>query len=170
MADKMTPEQRHRCMSHIKSKDTKPEMLVRRWLWSEGYRYRLNVKKLPGKPDIVLSKYSTVIFINGCFWHAHEGCDKYRVPSTNVDFWTAKFARNKARDERNYKLLHKLGWYVLVVWECQLTKYRYRDTLMALSRRLSQIYMETHGVKLYDIGEENQAEQLAAESNVDYKA
>lgn len=148
MADKMTPEQRHRCMSHIKGKDTKPELMVRRWLWRQGYRYRVNVKSLPGRPDIVLPRYSTVIFVNGCFWHAHDDCHKYRMPQSNHDFWAAKFKRNKERDERNYKLLHNQGWYVLVVWECQLEKSTRRATLISLSRRLSQIYLDTHKVNL----------------------
>ena len=162
----MTPEQRHRCMSHIRSRDTKPEMIVRRWLWRQGYRYRLNVKQLPGRPDIVLTKLSTVIFVNGCFWHAHEGCDKYRVPLTNVDFWTAKFRRNRERDERNYRLLHKMGWYVLVVWECQLSKENRSATLLALSRRLSQIFLETNGAKLYP--SEDESIPLAAEPQMEY--
>lgn len=163
----MTPEQRHRCMSHIRSRDTKPEMIVRRWLWKQGYRYRLNVKQLPGRPDIVLPKFSTVIFVNGCFWHAHEGCDKYRVPYTNVDFWTSKFHRNRERDERNYRLLHKMGWYVLVVWECQLAREQRRDTLLALSRRLGQIFLETNGAKFYP-EEEGESVALAAEPPVEY--
>lgn len=162
----MTPEQRHRCMSHIRSRDTKPEMIVRRWLWRQGYRYRLNVKQLPGRPDIVLTKLSTVIFVNGCFWHAHEGCDKYRVPLTNVDFWTAKFHRNRERDERNYRLLHKMGWYVLVVWECQLSKENRSATLLALSRRLSQIFLETNGAKLYPA--EDEPIPVAADPQVEY--
>lgn len=169
MADKMTPEQRHRCMSHIRSRDTKPEMMVRRWLWGHGYRYRLNVKELPGRPDIVLTRLSTVIFVNGCFWHAHEGCDKYRVPLTNVDFWTAKFSRNRERDERNYRLLHKMGWYVLVVWECQLSKENRSATLLALSRRLSQIFLETQGAILYPSPEEGSL-PVAAEPEVGYNS
>lgn len=166
MADKMTAEQRHRCMSRIRSRDTKPEIIVRRWLWRQGYRYRLNVKRLPGCLDIVLTRYSTVIFVNGCFWHAHDNCDKYRVPLTNVDFWTAKFHRNRERDERNYRLLHKMGWYVLVVWECQLNKEECHDTLQALSRRLSQIYMEKNNVKLYPVNDEDPL--LAAEPQEKY--
>ncbi len=154
-------------MSRIHSRDTKPEMMVRRWLWRQGYRYRLNVKRLPGRPDIVLPKYSTVIFVNGCFWHAHEGCDKYRVPQSNVGFWTEKFRRNRERDERNYRLLHKMGWYVLVVWECQLANEQRRGTLLALSRRLSQILLETRGAKLYPPQEED-AIPLAAEPLVGY--
>lgn len=166
MTDVMTPEQRHRCMSRIASRNTGPEMLVRRWLWHEGYRYRLNFPGLPGKPDIVLPRYSTVIFVNGCFWHAHEGCDKYRIPLTNVDFWTAKFKRNRERDERNYKLLHKLGWHVLVVWECQLASSTRRDTLLALSRRLSQIYLSVHRVSLCN--DDDNTIPLAAEPTVEY--
>ncbi|MBP5688916.1 MAG: DNA mismatch endonuclease Vsr [Muribaculaceae bacterium] len=167
MADKMTPEQRHHCMSRIHSRDTKPEMIVRRWLWSQGYRYRLNVKQLPGRPDIVLTRFSTVIFVNGCFWHAHDGCDKYRIPLTNVDFWTEKFRRNRERDERNYRLLHKMGWYVLVVWECQLTKENRSATLLALSHRLSQIFLEAKGAKLYPSPEEETI-PIAAEPKVEY--
>ena len=154
-------------MSRIGSRDTNPEMVVRRWLWRQGYRYRVNAKQLPGSPDIVLSKYSTVIFVNGCFWHAHEGCGKYRMPSTNVDFWSTKFRRNRERDERNYRLLHKMGWYVLVVWECQLSKDCRRDTLLALSRRLSQIYLETRGAKLYPARDDD-ALPLAAEPLAEY--
>jgi len=164
----MTPEQRHRCMSHIRSRDTKPEMIVRRWLWRQGYRYRLNVRQLPGRPDIVLTSLSTVIFVNGCFWHAHEGCDKYRVPSTNVDYWTTKFRRNRVRDERNYHILHKMGWYVLVVWECQLDKASCHDTLQALSRRLSQIYLEKHNVKLYPSTSNDEGLPMAAEPGDSY--
>ena len=169
MADKMTPEQRHHCMSRIGSKNTRPELIVRRWLWQQGYRYRVNVKRLPGSPDIVLPRYSTAIFVNGCFWHAHEDCDRYRVPHTNVDFWTAKFQRNKARDERNYRLLHKMGWYVLVVWECQLEKDKRRDTLIALSRRLSQIYLTTHDAKVYShVPDHGDLERAAAEPEIVY--
>ena len=131
MTDTMTPEQRHRCMSHIKGKGTKPELLVRRWLWGHGYRYRLNVKSVPGKPDIVLRPYRTAIFVNGCFWHGHnvqiensklkiENSSCCKIPSTNRAFWVEKIRRNRERDERNYRLLQENGWQVIVVWECQL--------------------------------------------------
>ena len=113
--DKMTPEQRHHCMSSIGSRNTRPEMIVRRWLWRHGFRYRVSVKSLPGTPDIVLRRQSTVIMVNGCFWHSHD-CGKFRIPSTNTDFWRNKFERNQARDRRVYKQLHDLGYYVLVVW------------------------------------------------------
>ena len=127
----MTPEQRHRCMSHIKGKGTKPELLVRQWLWGHGYRYRLNVKSVPGKLDIVLRPYRTAIFVNGCFWHGHnvqienskltiENSSCCKIPTTNRDFWVAKIRRNQERDERNTRILQENGWQVIVVWECQL--------------------------------------------------
>ncbi|MDE6020226.1 MAG: very short patch repair endonuclease [Ruminococcus sp.] len=120
MADTMTPEQRHRCMAAIKGKDTKPEMIVRKYLFSRGLRYRVNNRKLPGSPDIVLKKYKTVIFVDGCFWHAHRGCKYYRLPKTNVDFWRAKIARNIARDYVNNVDLELAGWKVIRVWECEI--------------------------------------------------
>ena len=116
MPDVLTPTQRHRCMSHIHSKSTKPEMLVRRWLWAHGYRYRLNVKSVPGNPDIVMRKYRTAIFVNGCFWHGHEGCKQFVLPKTNTDFWQTKIARNRERDQRNYDELMHAGWQVIVLW------------------------------------------------------
>ena len=121
MADKLTPEQRHLCMSHIRGKDTKPEMFVRKALWQLGYRYRLNVADLPGRPDIVLPKYKTIIFVNGCFWHGHEGCKKFTVPETNRDFWMAKIERNRQRDLETFSALRVLGWNVITVWSCELS-------------------------------------------------
>ena len=126
----MTPEQRHRCMSRIKGRDTKPELVVRRWLWRQGFRYRLYVKSLPGHPDIVMRKWMTVILVNGCFWHGHE-CNKRR-PTTNAQFWREKIDRNRERDKRNQELLQAAGWHVIVVWECQLTPKRRHDTLREL--------------------------------------
>lgn len=120
MADTMTPEQRHRCMAAIKSNDTKPEMLVRRYLHALGYRYGLHNKKLPGSPDIVLRRLRTVIFINGCFWHGHDNCKYYRLPKTNPDFWRTKIEANRARDARTTAALRTLGWRVIVIWGCQL--------------------------------------------------
>lgn len=99
MADRHTPEQRHKNMSAVHSASTKPEILLRHELWLKGYRYRVNVKHLPGSPDIVLPKYRTVIFVNGCFWHGHQGCTKYTVPKTNTNFWKAKVTRNQERDQ-----------------------------------------------------------------------
>lgn len=117
--DVHTPEQRQRNMSAIKGKDTKPEIQVRKALHALGYRFRLHRKDLPGKPDIVLPKYKTVIFVNGCFWHRHPGCKYASTPSTNSDFWNAKFEENTARDKRNYAQLEELGWKVVVIWECE---------------------------------------------------
>ena len=144
MSDFLTPEQRHRCMSKVHSTATKPEMLVRRWLWRHGYRYRLNVKSVPGKPDIVMRKYRTAIFVNGCFWHGHEGCPRHVIPASNVDFWKAKIVRNQARDKLNYEALNKAGWQVIVVWECNLTKDKLENTMqsvaVALNRNLLNKY------------------------------
>lgn len=117
--DNLTHDQRSKNMSHIKSKNTSLEILVRKRLFSDGFRYRINVSKLPGKPDIVLPKYHTVIFVNGCFWHRHN-CKKATIPKTNTDFWTTKFERNVKNDELNYSLLRNLGWHVIVVWECEI--------------------------------------------------
>ena len=116
-------------MASIHSKDTRPEQIVRRELWRRGYRFRKCVRTLPGTPDIVLPKYRTVIFVNGCFWHGHKGCDKYTVPKTNVAFWTAKIARNQERDLRNTQLLESIGWNVITIWECELTKSMLMETL-----------------------------------------
>lgn len=140
MADRMTPEQRHRCMSRIRGRDTKPELVVRRWLWHQGFRYRLYVKSLPGRPDIVMRKWRTVIFVNGCFWHGHD-CQSDRRPSTNARFWQEKIERNRERDARNVAALQAAGWHVLVVWECQLSAKRRRETLRELDVELSHIVL-----------------------------
>ena len=153
MTDRMTPEQRHRCMSHIRSKATKPELLVRQWLWSHGYRYRLNVKNVPGKPDIVLRPYRTAIFVNGCFWHGHqvesgkmkvESSECCKIPQTNRSFWVEKIRRNQERDQRNYALLQDNGWQVIVVWECQLKPDKIERTMreveLALNNNLLSFY------------------------------
>ena len=144
MPDHLTPAQRHLVMSHICSRNTKPELKVRQWLWAHGYRYRLNVKSVPGKPDIVMRKYHTAIFVNGCFWHGHEGCDKYRLPQTNVDFWKNKIDRNRKRDQENYQVLQENGWQVIVVWECQLTQKRIEQTMneveLLLNNKLLSLY------------------------------
>ena len=142
MPDKLTKEQRHRCMSRIRGRDTKPEMLVRRFLFGKGYRYRVNDKRLPGSPDIVLRKYRTVIFVNGCFWHAHEGCRYYVVPKTNTEFWEKKFARNRERDQQDYEQLHRQGWNVVVLWECQLKPAQREFTLGCLDYILNKVFLE----------------------------
>ena len=121
-SDNKTPAQRSYNMSRIRSRNTGPERAVRRELWRRGYRYRLNDRRLPGSPDLVLPKYRAVIFINGCFWHGHRGCTKYTVPKTNEQFWREKVARNIARDELNAQRLDTLAWTVITVWECELGK------------------------------------------------
>lgn len=107
-------------MAAIKGKDTKPEMIVRKYLFSRGLRFRVQVRKLPGNPDIVLPKYKTVIFVNGCFWHGHEGCKYFRLPKSNVEFWKEKIERNIERDRESMRALLDLGWKVIRVWECEL--------------------------------------------------
>jgi len=116
-------------MSHIRSKDTNPEVTVRRELFRRGFRFRKNVRSLPGTPDIVLARYRTVIFINGCFWHGHKGCRLYTVPKTNVRFWTDKIERNRSRDQLNIQRLESLEWNVITVWECQLGKAEISSTI-----------------------------------------
>lgn len=125
----MTPEQRFKCMSHNRAKNTGPELSLRHTLWSQGFRYKVNDKKLPGSPDIVLPKYRTVIFIHGCFWHGHNGCRFYTVPKTNTDFWTAKVARNQERDQEVWRQLEAKGWSVIIVWECELKKAALEETV-----------------------------------------
>ncbi len=117
-------------MSRVRGKDTKPEMLVRKFLFSKGFRYRLHDKKLPGKPDIVLPKYKTVIFIHGCFFHGHENCRYFKVPATRTAWWLDKIEGNKKRDRESEKKLTELGWKVITVWECELKKER--ETLQCL--------------------------------------
>ena len=118
--DVLSPAQRKRNMSAIKGRDTKPEILLRKLLHSLGYRFRIQRKDLPGRPDIVLPKYKTAIFVNGCFWHRHEGCRFASTPSSNSEFWQKKFAANVERDARNYAALKELGWTVLIIWECEV--------------------------------------------------
>ena len=138
MSDVLNPQQRHRCMSHIRSKATKPEILVRKWLWSHGYRYRLNVKSVPGKPDIVMRKYRTAIFVNGCFWHGHEGCKQFVLPKTNTEFWQNKIEANLSRDQKNYDTLINAGWQVIVLWQCKLTKQELEPTMQSVAVALNQ--------------------------------
>lgn len=127
--DKHSKETRSYNMSQIRSTDSKPEVLVRKYLFSKGLRYRKNVKSLPGKPDIVLPKYKTVVFVNGCFWHGHHGCKYFVMPKTNTDYWSSKIYRNIERDQENYSKLEVLGWNVITVWECQLKKAIRENTL-----------------------------------------
>lgn len=129
MSDTMIPTQRSYNMSRIHSRNTTPEKNVRNELWCRGFRYRINDKRLPGKPDIVLPKYRTVIFVHGCFWHGHKDCKYYTVPKTNTEFWKAKVARNQERDQEVWRKLEAKGWSVIIVWECQLKKANFEETI-----------------------------------------
>ena len=131
MADNRTKEERSRIMSRIRSANTKPEEAVRKYLFSKGFRYRKNVRSLPGCPDIVLPKYKTVIFVNGCFWHQHD-CPRFVWPASNVEYWHSKISRNVERDKSNQSALMDNGWKVLTVWECQLKKSVFADTMERL--------------------------------------
>ena len=141
MADNHSKEVRSMNMSHIRSKNSKPEELVRKYLFSKGFRYRKNVKTLPGCPDIVLPKYKTVIFVNGCFWHKHD-CPRFVWPSTNEEYWRPKIMGNVERDKRNLAELQQLGWTVLTVWECELKKKVIDATLDQIEKRLCKIGSE----------------------------
>jgi len=120
MTDTVSKEKRSEIMSKIRGKDTKIEILVRKWLFHNGFRYRKNDKKIVGTPDIVLPKYKTVIFVNGCFWHGHKNCKLFKIPKTHTDYWQDKLNANIARDKKNIKLLKSEGWKVIVIWECEL--------------------------------------------------
>ena len=164
MADVMTPEQRSRCMAAIRGKDTKPEMIVRKYLFSRGLRYRVNDRRLPGSPDIVLKKYKTVVFIDGCFWHGHESCKYYRLPKTNVDFWRNKIAMNIARDHANGVDLRHAGWKVIRVWECDIRKKAKREA--ALESLYREIVGTEHKANAYEYSPD--AAPIAAEPSTTY--
>ena len=183
MTDRLTPEQRHRVMSRIHGKGTKPELKVRQWLWLHGYRYRLNVKSVPGKPDIVMRRYRTAIFVNGCFWHGHHvetfpetskeennllrqetfqetslqmvNSTCCKIPQTNREFWVNKIKRNQERDQKNYQLLHDNGWQVIVIWECQLTPKHIEETMLRVELLLNEHFLALHQPKVvpYDVQE-----------------
>ena len=177
MTDKMTPAQRHYCMSRIHGKGTKPELKVRQWLWQHGYRYRLNVKTVPGKPDIVMRRYRTAIFVNGCFWHGHHvetqdfaslqditnsSCCK--IPQTNREFWVNKIKRNQERDQQNYQVLHDNGWQVIVVWECQLTPKRIEETMLKVEVLLNEHFLALHQPKAVPYEQEHDLPMAAEDS------
>lgn len=185
MTDTMTAEQRHRCMSHIRSRDTKPELKVRRWLWHHGYRYRLNVKSVPGKPDIVMRPYRTAIFVNGCFWHGHnvalpqmsdgrckmediiENSECCKIPKTNRDFWVSKIRRNKERDREEQRQLAQMGWHCITVWECELKPSKREETLESIAFTLNHIFLQDRRCKMAD---ENSKEYHQEESENYLKA
>ena len=163
--DKLTPQQRHKNMAAIRSKDTKPEMIVRRGLWTRGFRYRLNHKRLPGHPDLVLRKYRTCIFVNGCFWHGHkltestiqvssfkiQGSECCKIPATNREFWVNKILRNKERDREEQKQLAAMGWHCITVWECELKPKVREQTLDSLAFTLNHIWLQDRR-KMSDVG------------------
>lgn len=177
--DTMTPEQRHRCMAAIKAKNTKPELIVRRYLHARGFRFRLNHKRLPGHPDIVLRKYRTCIFVNGCFWHGHgttvEGgelretsiqpstCTFFRLPKSRTDYWREKIIANKRRDISTQKQLAAMGWHTITVWECELKPARRQETLESLAFTLNRIFLKDHEVKYADIVQLDNDSSMAAE-------
>lgn len=136
MADVHTPEVRSYNMSRIKNKNTKPELIVRKFLFSHGFRYRINEKKLPGKPDIVLPKYKTVIFVHGCFWHGHDGCKYFIIPKTRTEWWSNKINGNKENDIENFNKLRSFGWKVLTIFECELKTTNLNNTLNNLLSEL----------------------------------
>lgn len=166
--DKLSLEQRHKNMAAIHSKDTKPEMIVRRGLWKRGFRYRLNHKRLPGHPDLVLRKYRTCIFVNGCFWHGHnvmydvrckteeiiESSECCKIPKTNREFWVAKIRRNQERDLKVQHELAAMGWHSITIWECELKPKVREKTLESLAFTLNKIYLQDRTIKRYEIPEE----------------
>ena len=137
MADTHSKEIRSMNMSHIRSTNSRPEEIVRKYLFSKGLRYRKNVRKLPGCPDIVLTKYRTVVFVNGCFWHKHD-CGRFVWPKSNTEYWNQKITRNIERDKENICLLQEQGWQVLIIWECQLKKDATENNLAALYQKIVQ--------------------------------
>lgn len=164
MADKLTSSQRSRCMSRIRGKNTKPEILVRKGLHARGFRFRLHNKKLPGSPDIVLPKYGVAIMVNGCFWHGHKGCRYATKPKTNIEFWEAKIARNRHRDEVTTAHLEALGWTVITIWECELrTNSQLDDRLNTLAEEIRRAY-ETKRIKDRD---KRQSRVLARKERVE---
>jgi len=149
----MTPEQRSKNMAAIHSKGTKPELVVRKWLWKHGFRYRLNSPRLPGHPDLVLRRYRTCIFVNGCFWHGHNvdlRCEPIlnspccKIPHTNRPYWVNKIKRNQQRDTQERIQLREMGWHCITVWECQLTPKQRQQTLSSLEFTLNHIYLQDH--------------------------
>ena len=149
-------------MAAIKGKDTKPEMIVRKYLFSRGLRFRVQVRKLPGTPDIVLPKYRTAIFVNGCFWHGHEGCKYFRLPKSNVEFWKEKIERNIERDKESMQALFDLGWKVIRVWECELrNKADREDTLNKIYNSITSADRSGYSIEEADIS-------MAAEPEADY--
>lgn len=137
MADVHTLEQRRFNMQQIKGKNTKPELLVRKYLHAQGFRYKLHDKTLPGKPDLVLPKHNTVIFIHGCFWHGHANCKYFKIPQTRTEWWTEKINKNKTKDEKAIRELKRNGWKIITVWECKLKPAKSNQTLNKIKAKLT---------------------------------
>ncbi|MDE5980253.1 MAG: very short patch repair endonuclease [Muribaculaceae bacterium] len=170
--DIWSKEKRSQVMSRIRGRDTKPELIVRRYLYSRGYRFRKNVKGLPGTPDIVLRKYRVAIFVHGCFWHGHEVDG--RIPDSNREFWQEKISRNKERDRRNKEKLLSMGWSVITVWECQLKPAARQRTLSGLEYYLNHNYLRLQKMKpaprpyVQPCATQDDDSRLAAEPAADY--
>ena len=167
--DIWSKKNRSAVMAKIKGKDTKPEWIVRRYLFSRGYRYRKNVKGLPGTPDIVLRKYGIVIFIHGCFWHGHEVDGT--MPKTNREFWKNKIEGNKLRDKRNKEKLRKMGWSVITVWECQLKSAVRQQTLLEIEYYINHTYLERFRSRpsmFYEIPEDKDPPGVVTEGEAEY--
>ena len=167
-------QQHHNSMAAVHSRDTKPEMIVRRGLWKRGFRFRLNYKRLPGHPDLVLRKYRTCVFVNGCFWHGHfveldkmESTKCCRIPMSNHDFWVAKIRRNKERDKEEQKKLASMGWHCITVWECELKPAKREETLDSIAFTLNHIWLQDHGAKaiIYPNEETDPPIPMAAEDS-----
>ena len=168
-------------MAAIHSKNTKPELIVRKWLWSHGYRYRLNVKSVPGKPDIVMRRYRTAIFVNGCFWHGHklrkaqseeftfdyENSKCCKIPKTNREFWLKKICRNMERDQEDYRILQENGWHCIVVWECQLKPKLMEHTMQQVELQLNQNFLSIYQRKPILFSESENEYLMAAEEEED---
>lgn len=167
MSNRYSKEQLHRIMSSVHSKDTKPELIVRKFLWKSGFRYRLNHSRLPGRPDIVLRKYRTCIFVNGCFWHGHSECDNFRIPKSNVEFWTEKIKRNRLRDRRVQETLATMGWHTITIWECELRNESQKKTLESLVFTLNHIFLKHHIVRRYVEQEDMNYSTVAEDMSVD---
>ena len=170
-------------MAAIRSKDTKPELIVRRGLWSRGFRYRLNHKRLPGHPDLVLRKYRTCIFVNGCFWHGHnvmcdvrckteeiiESSECCKIPKTNREFWVNKIRRNKERDKEEQRKLAAMGWHCITVWECELKSSKREETLESIAFTLNHIWLQDHQTRITAYPQQNEEDMqmpMAAEEDV----
>ena len=177
--DRLSSAQRHKNMAAIRGKNTKPELIVRKGLWSRGFRFRLNYKRLPGHPDLVLRKYRTCIFVNGCFWHGHnvalpqqienlefriKSSDCCKIPKSNREFWVEKIRRNKERDREEQRKLAAMGWHCITVWECELKPSKREETLDAIAFTLNHIWLQDHSIRpKYQDQDEEDTLPMAAE-------